>query len=200
MSFYKKRWFGYSLVGITYIFAGILGLIIYNLLPYSFWLNLLIADVGATIFVFIISVLCKNSSVYDPYWSVQPIFILLAYLIKYGFSLSGILFFIIVSIWGIRLTANWCYTFYGMDYQDWRYVYLKEKTGVFYPVINFVGIHLVPTLIVYGCILPAVFVIRYQLEFNGLMITGLALSFIFVTIQTISDIQMHKFRRNNRKR
>lgn len=196
MEFTKKRWFGFSLVTFTYLVAGIVGFIVYNALPFSFWLDLLISDIVATIVVFVVSVICKNSSVYDPYWSVQPIVIVLAYLIKYGFNLTGLLIFIAISIWGIRLTLNWCYNFYGMGYEDWRYVSLKEKTGKLYPFVNFSGIHLVPTLVVYGCVLPAVYIIRYQMPFKPLMSVFLVGIICFVLIQGIADIQMHKFRKN----
>ena len=73
---------------------------------------------------------------------------------------------------------------------------LKEKTGAFYPVINFVGIHLVPTLVVYGCVLPAVFVIVEGVAINAASVCFLCLSLGAAAMQGIADIQMHKFRKN----
>lgn len=55
-------------------------------------------------------------------------------------SLYQILLIAAVCLWGLRLTANWAYTFHGLTAEDWRYRMLREKTGIFYPVINFVGI------------------------------------------------------------
>ena len=40
-------------------------------------IKVLVADIAATILVFMFSVLLKNSSVYDAYWSVIPPFIAL---------------------------------------------------------------------------------------------------------------------------
>ena len=195
MSIRKNRAFAFFIVTLAYIVATAAGVAVYLLLPFAFWLNLLLADIAATIVVFIFSVACKNSSVYDPYWSVQPIVILIAFDIKYPISGARIFPFIATMVWGIRLTANWAYTFKDLDWQDWRYTMLKEKTGVFYPVINFVGIHLVPTLVVYGCILPAVFTFVYGGAINVGSIAFFALSILAVLLQGTADVQMHKFRK-----
>ena len=72
---------------------------------------------------------------------------------------------------------------------------LKEKTGVFYPLINFLGIHLVPTLVVYGCILPAVFAFHYDAVLNAGSIVFFLLSIGATVMQGIADIQMHRFRK-----
>jgi len=101
-----------------------------------------------------------------------------------------------VFFWGVRLTANWAYTFHGLDHQDWRYTMLKEKTGVFYPLINFIGIHMVPTLIVYGCTVPAVYLFLNPAETNWGSFAGFFISVCAVILQGTADIQMHRFRKN----
>ena len=73
---------------------------------------------------------------------------------------------------------------------------LKEKTGVFYPIINFVGIHMVPTLVVYGCTVPAVYAVIHNLSANIGSLVFLLLSLCAAIMQGIADIQMHKFRKN----
>jgi len=189
------RKFSFILVAFIYIFAGAVGVLSYFMFSTPFYLSLLFADIIATVVTFIFSVIFKNASVYDPYWSVQPIVILVAFIIGYGFSLSVLFPLIAILFWGIRLTANWIYTFKDLDWQDWRYVMLKEKTGAFYPIINFVGIHLVPTLVVYGCILPAVFTFVYGGEINAGGILFFVLSLLAVLLQGSADIQMHRFRK-----
>lgn len=181
-------------VAIIYILAAALGIIVYTLLPYSFWLNLLIADVAATVFVFIFSLIFKNASVYDPYWSVQPIVIVCAFAIGKELTLSRILVLVAVLIWGMRLTANWAYTFHGLKCEDWRYTMLHGKTGKLYPFVNFTGIHLVPTLVVYGCILPAVFLFESAAGCNTITVIGFLISVFAFTVQGAADIEMHSFR------
>lgn len=150
----------------------------------------------ATIVTFVFSIIFGNASVYDPYWSVQPIVILVAIAMGKEVTMVRLLLLVAVCYWGIRLTANWAYTFYGLNHQDWRYSMLAEKTGVFYPFINFIGIHMVPTLIVYGCVLPAVYAFLYKADWNLGSIVFSLVSIGAASIQGIADIQMHRFRKS----
>ena len=195
MNLRKNRAFAFVMVSIAYLLAIVAGVVCYHYLPFAFWLNLLIADILATVVVFIFSVVFKNASFYDPYWSVQPIVILVALACKYSLSGASVLPFIAVMVWGIRLTANWAYTFKDLNWQDWRYTMLKEKMRKFYPIINFVGIHLVPTLVVYGCILPAAFTFVYGGDINVGSVLFFALSLGATCLQGTADIQMHRFRK-----
>ena len=187
-----------SLIAVTlvYILSTVVGIVTYRSLELDWWLALLIADVLATVVTFAFSLIFTNASVYDPYWSVQPPVILIAFAIGRELTALGILLLIAVGFWALRLTANWAYTFHGLEHQDWRYTMLREKTGAFYPVINFVGIHMVPTLVVYGCILPAVYAVMNGLRANVGSICFVILSLGAATLQGISDIQMHKYRKN----
>ena len=192
----QSRAASFIAVAVVYIIATTVGVLVYRALDLYWWLSLLIADVLATVATFIFSLIFKNASVYDPYWSVQPPVILVAFAIGRELTLLGILLLLVVSFWAIRLTANWAYTFANLNHQDWRYTMLKEKTGVFYPIINFVGIHMVPTLVVYGCVLPAVYAIREALSANIPSIICLCGSLGAAVMQGIADIQMHKYRKN----
>ena len=195
MKFKENRAKSFITVSAVYIICTLVGLGQYGYLPYSVWVNLLIADTAATVACFIFSLIFKNSSVYDPYWSVAPMVILIAFAVKHGVNTLSVLMLIAVCYWGIRLTANWAYTFKSLCHQDWRYTMLKEKTGRFYPIINFVGIHYVPTLVVYGCILPAVYTVTEKPDVNVLSVLFIAFSVFAATLQGISDIQMHSFRK-----
>ena len=185
-------------VAVIYVMAAIVGLLVYRAVGLEWWLSLLIADAAATVFTFVFSLIFKNASVYDPYWSVQPPVILLAFAWGKKLTLLGVLLIIVVLFWAVRLTANWGYTFGDLTHQDWRYTMLKEKTGYFYPVVNFVGIHMVPTLVVYGCVLPAVFALREGIFANAAAVIFLCISFGAAVMQGIADIQMHKFRKNRK--
>ena len=199
MQFKKNRALSFVIVSLVYIGATAVGILVYRALPYSFWLNLLIADVAATIFTFLFSLIFSNASVYDPYWSVQPPVILIAFAVGKDVTLAGWLLIVAVCIWAIRLTANWAYTFLSLEHQDWRYTMLKEKTGLFYPIINFLGIHLVPTLVVYACTLPAVFVLEQAPSANIGSYLFFFLSIGAAALQCAADIQMHRFRKRDRQ-
>ena len=196
MSIKNNRTLSFLIVLIAYVVAIAVSVITFIYLPASLWLKILVADVVATVVVFIFSVIFKNASVYDPYWSVQPIVILGGMACIYGFNVSSLLIFIAVCVWGVRLTVNWAYTFKSLEHQDWRYTMLNEKSGVFYPIINFVGIHLVPTLIVYACTMPAVFVFQFSPSINGFAIACFTCVLLAVLLQGTADVQMDSFRKN----
>lgn len=191
------RAWSFALIALVYAAAIAVGTTLCVFLPLGTWLNLLVADVAATVVVFLFSLIFRNASVYDPYWSVQPIVIVIGYaLSEKTLSVVQILPLTAVLLWGVRLTANWAYTFYGLGHQDWRYTMLQEKTGKAYPLVNFVGIHLVPTLVVYGCVLPVVFTFAENPAFNAGAAVFFALSVGATVLQGVADVQMHRYRKN----
>lgn len=192
----QNRTASFVIITLIYILAAACGIAVYNILTFSWWLNLLIADAAATVLTFVFSVLLCNASVYDPYWSVQPIVILAAFAIGKELTAVRVLLLVAVIIWGVRLTANWAYTFADLTHQDWRYTMLKEKTGKMYPFVNFTGIHMVPTLIVYACTLPAVYAFLHDSVWNAGSIIFFFVSFGSAVLQGVADFQMHRFRKN----
>lgn len=179
---------------LIYVAAACAGIAVYMALPLVFWLRLLIADAAATVIVFAFSLIFKNASVYDPYWSVQPIVILALFSVRDGVDLTTLFPLIAVCFWGVRLTANWAYSFRGFCREDWRYVMLRERTGKLYPIVNFIGIHMVPTLIVYACTLPAVFLYKTPTAaVRPICFPFILLSMGAVVLQLVSDSQMHRY-------
>jgi len=162
----------------------------------------LIVDLVATSFVFFASVLFKNASVYDPYWSVAPIVATFGWAFALQrFDLPVILVLIAVAIWGIRLTSNWAIGFKGMAHQDWRYSAIEAKHPKAWPIINFLGIHLMPTLVVYAALIPAGLLITNQGTSSDsfLIVFGFLLAMTAVWIQASADKTMRAFRKNQTK-
>ena len=196
----KNRSTSLAVIIFVYFLAAFCGLFTYNYLTdlysFSYQLSLFLADVIATVLVFIFSLIFRNASVYDPYWSVQPPVILGLALAKVDADnpLLGCLLFAAVLFWALRLTANWIYNFESFEYQDWRYVMLKEKTGKFYPFVNLMGIHMFPTCVVYLCVLPAVTAIAEKAAFHPLCLLFVILSLLSAVFQGLADVQMHRFR------
>jgi steroid 5-alpha reductase family enzyme len=75
---------------------------------------------------------------------------------------------------------------------------LKKTSGREYPLINFIGIHMMPTLVVYSCILPAVFAFKYDAQLNMGSIIFFLLSVVATVWQGTADFQMHKFRKSGK--
>ncbi len=192
----QNRIFSFISIFFVYLFVTAVGVATYKTLRLDWWLALLISDVVATVVTFIFSLIFSNASVYDPYWSVQPPVILITFALFHRLTPYTLLLVAVVSFWAVRLTANWAYTFGNLTHQDWRYTMLREKTGAFYPIINLVGIHFVPTIVVYGCILPGVYAVREELAGNIISLLFLILSLSAALMQGIADVEMHKFRKN----
>ena len=182
------------MIGGIYLATTAVGAIFYAILPGEWWLRLLFADVFATAAVFACSTLLKNASVYDPYWSVQPLVISAAYAFG-GTGGAGAFALIVVTLWSVRLTSNWIYVFKGFGkYEDWRYVQLRRSTGRLYPLVNFLGIHMIPTLIVYACTLPVAVMIRSGAGLNFGCVLFLLLAIGSIWLELYADLDMHRFK------
>ena len=192
----NNRLLSFIIILFVYVIATIAGFITYINLDINFYINILLADVVATVVVFIFSLIFNNASVYDPYWSVLPVVVVIFLLFDKEINIVRALLAIAVIGWGLRLTLNWAYTFKNLNSEDWRYVNLKNQTKWFYPFVNFFGIHLMPTLIVYLCILPVLFVFNNDVTLNSFVIIFFILAIMAFSMQGIADYQMHKFRKN----
>ncbi|MBH1941808.1 DUF1295 domain-containing protein [Mobilitalea sibirica] len=196
--FKDKIWMGYCIILLCYVIATWIGVTVYIHIDGALWLRVLVADVVATLFVWIISLLFQNASIYDPYWSVQPMVILTLFMVhSRNYGVGAILIYAIIMFWGIRLTSNWAYTFQGFRRQDWRYDLIKERTGRLYQIVNLLGIQLMPTFIVYLCILPTIYYIELRSTFHAVSLIGLSISALGTCIQMIADLQLHTFRNRN---
>ena len=197
-----SRGVSFALITPMYILTAAVAILIYGMLPYNMIFSLLLADLAATVLIFAFGALFSNASIYDPYWSVAPIVILVGFVIGTDVVLTPdkLLIFIAVLIWGVRLTANWAYTFRGTAHEDWRYRMLRKKSGAFYPLVNLIGIHIVPTLVVFFAILPAVYVIENdEAPKSALYIIFFITAILSALLQGISDCQMHKYRKNRKE-
>lgn len=197
-SWKTNRTIGFVLITLSYLTALVIALIVFKNAGHTIWMNLFLADLAGTFVIWVSSLLLNNASVYDPYWSIQPIVILPLLMLHVGkITTSSLLLCAVVIVWGARLTINWISTFKGLHEQDWRYDQIKQQTGQLYPLVNLLGIQLMPTLIVYACIIPIVFVILQSPDFTPLILPGLMISVIGVSLETIADRQMQDFRRKN---
>ncbi len=191
----QSRKLSFLLTVILYALALAVALFVYRRISGGVFFRVFAADVAATVFIYLVSLPLGNASVYDPYWSAAPVVMLPLCIVDFGVWNAGTAALTIcVLYWGIRLTANWAYTFRGYDHQDWRYTMLRKKTGAFYPLVSLLGIMLFPTLVVYLCLLPALNYIQIG-EVNFFTLLGFALCLSVATLQLIADIQLHRFQK-----
>ena len=172
----------------------------YILVPESIsniWLKITIWHIYATIFIYIGSVILKNSSLYDPFWSVAPIPIALYLAVNFENTLI-VKFLVLTPIifWALRLTRNWIISWEGFEHEDFRYIDLKNTNMVRAEVNNFFGIHLFPTLIVNLSLYPLVFILTNNSNSSIFLSFASLFTFLAVVLETISDEQMREFRKN----
>jgi steroid 5-alpha reductase family enzyme len=163
---------------------------------------LFIANVTATIVVFIFNLIFKNASVYDPYWSVQPVFVIAGMYWRYGFSfqLLQLLILIPLALWSLRLTLNWAAGFENMNWEDWRYKKIKLENPRTAQLIVFSGIMLMPTCLVYLGTIPYWYVLQAEsLNPLPLSIGGLVI-LLGTYLEHHADTSMRRYKKNpNRK-
>lgn len=201
MSLKDSRKAGLFIVFVVYLIASVAGVYVFLYFEgLGFLQRILIADVAATVAVWIFSIVFKNSSVYDPYWSVAPIVILFGYSFYTGAAINRqtVLLLFVVLLWGVRLTANWAYTFKDLNHQDWRYDYFKDSFPKYWVVINFFGIHLMPTMVVYAALIPGLYFIENSHDINMFTYMAVSICVIAVLIQMSSDYRMHSFRKSKK--
>ena len=191
-----------TIVAITVFYAMKNGPILDHSATVKPLLSLFVADVVATIIVWAFGLLYENVSVYDPYWSVFPPVAFLLWAFYTGvWSLPVILLLIASWFWGWRLTRNWVITFKGIGHEDWRYTKYRSLHPVLFHLINFFGLNMVPTLVVFAAMLPGLKLYENPLSFKftsavsfGLLFLGFVICLIAPTIQLIADKQSHDFR------
>ena len=160
--------------------------------------KILVADVIGTVVVFIFSMIFNNSSMYDPYWSLQP-FVIAVFLARpwMEMTIAEMIVLFMVFLYGLRLTLNFYRGWPGMKHEDWRYQNFRKSFPGFYWPISFLGIHLFPTIMVFLVCMSMLQIFHGAgMEYNVWFILGLATMIFAVGIAFVADEQMKKFRMN----
>jgi len=163
--------------------------------------KMFIVDVLATVLVFVASFLFRNSSIYDAYWSVFPVFAAFYWFWEVGIAgneIRNIILLALVTLWGIRLTLNWARGWKGMDHQDWRYSKLEEDQGSLYWIVSFSGIHLFPTVVVFLGLIPLFYIFQDPSSIGIIDMVALLVTLSAIVIETVADEQLKNFLRSNK--
>ncbi|MHA1191016.1 MAG: DUF1295 domain-containing protein [Promethearchaeota archaeon] len=184
---------------ISYCFALMAAIITWFLFSnLSFLFRILIADISATLIIFVFSIFIKNVSLYDPYWSIAPPIIIFFYYFNPVAShydlLRQTIVLILVCAWSIRLTFNWVRQWRGLNHEDWRYTERREKKSFWF--INLFGLQLMPTLLVYlGCLSFYPVMFEETNLFGVIDIIAIIITSGAIIIESIADIQSLNFRK-----
>lgn len=185
------------IIFIIYLIATLIGIFTYRILSFeSVMMNVFIADVVATFFIWILGLFLKNASLYDPYWSVAPPIIFILFMIdrEYTWNTVALLSLIGLLVWSIRLTLNWAKGWVGFQEQDWRYTMIHNKAPKIYFISNLFGIHLMPTTIVFIQLLTIEKMLRLSVSSYVIVFIGFIIMILSALIQYIADEQMRSFK------
>lgn len=156
-----------------------------------------VCDAVATGVVFAFSVALNNTSVYDIYWSVAPIGLVIYWLAQaQAVSTSTTTRALVatsVIVWGIRLTSNWARGWPGLHHEDWRYVDFRRKTGALYWVVSGLLLHGLPTAQVFACMLGPYVGLTQGGPTRPLDVAAFILSLAAVGVEIVADEQLRMF-------
>jgi steroid 5-alpha reductase family enzyme len=159
----------------------------------------LAADVAATGVVFAFSFAFRNSSFYDAYWSVAPP-VIAGYWVAGAAVVGGARQLVVLGLvcaWAVRLTYNWARWWEGLDHQDWRYRDLQKTTGRAYWLVSLAGIHLLPTLWVFGgCLALYPALALGTAAFGALDWLATAVTGGAIVLEAVADQQLASYRRS----
>jgi steroid 5-alpha reductase family enzyme len=158
--------------------------------------KILIADVIGTVVVFVFSVIFNNSSMYDPYWSVQPV-VIAVFLARPLAALNALemTVLVLVFLYGLRLTLNFYRGWPGLKHEDWRYRDFRKNFPKLYWIVSFLGIHLFPTIMVFLACMSMVHIFRGPgININTWFFVGLLTMIVAIGLPLIADEQMRRFR------
>jgi steroid 5-alpha reductase family enzyme len=201
----QSRSSAFALVGFAYVVAHLAAMAVVNATPG--WHPLAViaaADFAATLAVFVFSRAFNNSSFYDAYWSVAPATIALWLTFGpgsvNGFTLRQGVVLALVLLYAFRLTFNWARGWEGLGHEDWRYVDLRKKTGKLYWLVSLLGLHLMPTVMVYlGCLPLHSVLVTSASGFGVLDVIAAIVTLGAIVIEGLADEQLRAFRMKKRE-
>jgi len=167
-------------------------------IPSPLW-QMAYANLIATVIIYFFSKFMDNSSIYDPYWSIAPIMTTFYWMLPDIYlgnvSVYQWIIFALILFWGLRLTLNWALRWKSFQDEDWRYVAIRQKTKNWYWPVSLVGIHLMPTVLIFIGILPLYFFFSHQQEPRiWLFVPAVLILIIAIGMESVADFQLLKFK------
>lgn len=166
---------------------------------------LMYVTLGASLLCFIVGELTNNNSQVDKLWSILPIIYVWMVAAYGGFTIRLVLMAVLVTIWGVRLTANFAlkgayhWKFWTGE-EDYRWKVLREKDE-FKPhwkwmIFNLLFICLYQNVLILLFTLPSIIALQFaNTPISWIDYAAAALMLFFIAFETISDIQQRRFQK-----
>ena len=194
----KSKTLSLIIVSIYYLITFTVSYLIVQLLEIQYlWIYIIIWHLISTLFIYLFSVIHKNSSIYDPFWSVAPVPIVIFLSVHSPNNLLiNLLIIIPIILWSLRLTLNWICSWNGLLHEDFRYIDLKDTTTLKAFINNLFGIHIIPTLIVNISLYPIQYILLNPVVYFNVLIFASIFTSMSVYLEYVADKQMRIFRSN----
>lgn len=201
-----KKYLGMAIVSITVIALSVLGFVFcppnLDALQKETFLILLIVCGSAAAYCFIVGEISRNNSQMDKLWSILPIAYSWIIAGKGGMKPRLVLFAIIVTLWGIRLTINFARKgAYSIKFwsgeEDYRWQvlrqskYLKNKAAWAAWDLFFISIY--QNALVLAICLPALAAMSSDAPLGAWDYVAFSAAFGFLLIELAADEQQMAF-------
>ncbi|CAD8182949.1 unnamed protein product [Paramecium octaurelia] len=145
-----------------------------------------------TAFLFLIGLYYNNTSIYDIYWKVAPMFF-----VTYWSKGSGnIILPFLVFFYCIKQNYTYFRFWPGLQYEDYRNVEVKKQFPnpfVFWPIIYF-GFEIVPSIMIFFGHLPLYYVFTSQNPCYFFYNFSIIFTISAISIELIADYQLFPYR------
>lgn len=169
---------------------------------------LLIICGSSMAYCFIIGELVHNNSQMDKLWSILPIIYAWVICVMGEFKIRLIIFAVIVTIWGFRLTFNFARKgAYKLKFwqgeEDYRWAILRNNKyfskKFIWALFDLFFISIYQNLLVLAICLPAVAIMDSTAAFNGFDILAIVSSGSFILLELIADEQQWQFHKKKKE-
>lgn len=163
---------------------------------------------GSAAYCFIVGELTHNYSQMDKLWSLLPIVYVWIIAIRGGMSVRLVVFALIVTLWGIRLTVNFARKgAYRLRFwegnEDYRWSIVKSspifKHAFLWTLFDLFFISIYQNLIVLAICLPALVCTESTVPFGPVDFLAAVLALGFLTLEMVSDEYQWSFQEKKKE-
>lgn len=160
------------------------------------------------LYCFIVGEITRNNSQMDKLWSILPIVYSWVIAGKGGMQPRAVIFAIIVTLWGIRLTSNFArkgayqLKFWAGE-EDYRWLVLRQnkylQNKVAWAAFDFFFVSLFQNVLVLGICLPSLATMASNEPLGVFDFLAFGLAFAFLLLETMADEQQMYFHTTKNK-
>ena len=163
---------------------------------------------ASVLYCFIVGEIAQNNSQMDKLWSLLPIAYTWVIAIKGNFDVRLLVYAIIVTIWGIRLTINFARKgAYNVKFwtgeEDYRWAILRKKKALsnrfMWALFDLFFISLYQNVLVLAICLPALAAMGSNVPFGLFDYLASGFATLFLVLEIVADEQQWKFQQTKKE-